>query len=410
MCKSLSKFCKQTRALYVKLCKKQKQNNNMGTLKIKNQFNSITDLITPKQNAGATTYDMVVFCHLRWEFVYQRPQHLISRFAKNFKILFIEEPIGRDGSGESGKLTIINENLHVLQPKVNVIDEIADILPEYILNKSVEIGWFYSAAFVPLLDAFDFESIVYDCMDELTLFKGAPAELLVQEKFLIANAHIVFTGGKSLYESKKTMHGNVFCFPSSVDREHFEKALNGIAIPEDVASLTKPIAGYYGVIDERIDMKLLEETAKMNPDVDFVMVGPLAKITDADLPKPGNIHYPGMRSYEELPHYLKAFSVAIMPFAMNDATKFISPTKTLEYISAGKPIISTPVKDVVRDYSHCVSIVETAEEFSTALRKILSETEPNLPRRANYCRILERTSWDNTAEKMNLLITKTAKS
>lgn len=354
-------------------------------------------------------YDMIVFCHLRWEFVYQRPQHIISRFSKNYKILLIEEPIGTHPEGHPGLLNKISDQLHVLQPCVNSISEIADILPHFLTKNTAEIGWFYSAAFVPLLEQFSFDAIVYDCMDELTLFKGAPAELITQEKFLVANANIVFTGGKSLYESKKTLHNNVYCFPSSVDQEHFASALNGIAIPEDCQRLNRPIAGYYGVIDERIDMELLEQTALMNPDVDFVIVGPLAKISENDLPKPGNIHYPGMKSYEELPGYLKAFDVAIMPFAMNEATRYISPTKTLEYMSAFKPIISTPVRDVVRDYSHCVSIVETASEFSDVLRSILKEDANDL-RIAAYSSILERTSWDNTVAKMNLLISKTAKS
>lgn len=359
------------------------------------------------KKAKAETYDMVVFCHLRWSFVYQRPQHLISRFAKTHKILFVEEPIGPDGTGRGGRLEVIHDNLHVLQPMVNSIHEIADILPEFAGNKSVDIGWFYSASFVPLLDVYDYETIVYDCMDELTLFKGAPAELLIQEKFLVANANIVFTGGKSLYESKKSLHNNVYCFPSSVDREHFAEALNSISIPDDVAHLTNPMVGYYGVIDERIDMKLLDDTAIANPDIDFVMIGPLAKITEADLPKPGNIHYPGMRSYDLLPHYLKAFRIAMMPFAMNDATKFISPTKTLEYMSAHKPIISTPVRDVVRDYAHCLDIVETPAQFTDAIKRNLEQ--PNPKRIDDFRSILDRTSWDNTAKKMNLLIAKTAR-
>ncbi len=382
----------------------------MGTIKTKNQKNLISSLLTSSNpNSATNTYDMVVFCHLRWEFVYQRPQHIISRMAKNLKVLFIEEPIGADDSGESANLLKISGNLHILQPKVGSIHEIADILPEYVSNTSIEIGWFYSASFVPLLDQFQFESIVYDCMDELTLFKGAPSELLVQEKFLIANADIIFTGGKSLYESKKQLHNNVYCFPSSVDQQHFAKALNGVSVPDDIAGIPQPIVGYYGVIDERIDLDLLNQTALLNPEVSFVMIGPLAKISESDLPKPGNIHYLGMRSYEVLPNYLKAFAVAMMPFALNDATKFISPTKTLEYMSAGKPIISTPIKDVVRDYDHCVAIVETADQFTNAIQALLHRSF-DLEMENHFSQILEKTSWNNTVEKMNLLISKTVRS
>lgn len=358
------------------------------------------------ENDNVTNYDMIVFCHLRWQFVYQRPQHLISRLAKNYKVLFVEEPIGFSPEEENTAiLTEVTAQLQVLQPKVKSIEDIANVLPKYVSNLKVPIGWFYSAAFSVLLKEKNFETVIYDCMDELSLFKGAPQELIDQEKFLISNADIVFTGGKSLYESKKEMHQNAFCFPSSVDEAHFAQALNGIEIPADIASIKAPIVGYYGVIDERIDLELLRETAAKSPEVSFVMIGPLAKIGESDLPKAKNIHYLGMKSYEELPAYLKAFDIAMMPFALNDSTKFISPTKTLEYMAAGKPIISTRIKDVVRDYSHCITLIENADQFCKAIENATMKTEKNL---LTYQEILVNTSWDATAEKMSAIIKKEA--
>lgn len=362
---------------------------------------------TSIRSQTSQSYDMVVFCHLRWDFVYQRPQHIISRMSKKMRILLIEEPVGFAPEDENtGNLIVVNDNLHVLQPRTNSIEEIKNILPQFLPTKNISIGWFYSPSFVALLPAFDFDTVIYDCMDELTLFKGAPAELLEQEKFLISNADIIFTGGKSLYESKKQLHKNVHCFPSSVDQEHFAKALNGVSIPDDIVNIPSPIVGYFGVIDERIDLDLLNDTAKMNPEVSFVMIGPLAKIGENDLPRQNNIHYLGMKSYAVLPNYLKAFSVAMMPFALNDATKFISPTKTLEYIAAGKPIISTAIKDVVRDYSHCVSIVDSPQSFSDAIDALLQSSD-KFSRDADYREILDNTSWNNTVNKMNVLISKT---
>lgn len=363
--------------------------------------------ITVNGNTKATkneryNYDMVVFCHLRWDFVYQRPQHIISRMAKHLNVLMIEEPLRRENE-QGSRLTKVTENLHVLQPNVTTIDEIASILPQYISQSNVNVGWFYSASFVPLLNYFKFDTIAYDCMDELTLFKGAPEKLLEQEKYLLAHADIVFTGGKSLYESKAKMHNNVYCFPSSVDQEHFAKALNGLAVPDDIASLQEPIVGYFGVIDERIDLNLLNETAVLKPDVTFVMIGPLAKISPDDLPRQHNIHYLGMKDYKELPGYLKAFNVAMMPFALNDATKYISPTKTLEYMAAERPIISTAIKDVVRDYRHCVEIVADAQEFCTAIDNVLTGI-PDVFMAYEYRDILKNTSWDATAEKMQHLL------
>ena len=377
--------------------------NNVQNSK-KKAFNKTTlfnDKSTPKY------YDMVVLCHLRWQFVYQRPQHIISRLSSTMKILFIEEPLPQH-TDKSGNLIVVNEMLHVLQPNVKNIESIAEILPEFIKNKTVPVGWFYSASFSPLLEQLNFETIVYDCMDELSLFKGAPEQLINQEKYLMAHADVIFTGGKSLYESKKQFHDNVHCFPSSVDQPHFAQALNGILIPDDVVNLQSPIVGYYGLIDERIDLELLHQAAIKLPNVSFVMIGPLAKIEESDLPKEPNIHYLGMKSYDELPHYLKAFDIAMMPFALNDATKYISPTKTLEYMAAGKPIISTKIKDVVRDYSRSVTLIETADEFCEAITFLFDKNDRQ-SLELEYFKILKKTSWDATANKMKSIIKSFAK-
>lgn len=350
----------------------------------------------PERNHNS--YDMIVFCHLRWEFVYQRPQHIISRMAKEYKILFIEEPWHRPDE-QGSRLSKVTETLHVLQPNTQSIEEIKQMLPQFVDLNSDLIGWFYSPSFVPLLQYFNFSTIIYDCMDELSLFKGAPAALIDHERYLMKNADIIFTGGKSLYESKSKLHNNVHCFPSSVDRAHFAKALNGLAVPEDIAAIKGPIVGYFGVIDERIELTLLAETAERKPEVSFVMIGPLAKIGEHDLPRRNNIHYLGMRDYKQLPGYIKAFDVAMMPFALNDATKYISPTKTLEYMAAHRPIISTSITDVVRDYSHCVSIIHNAEEFDAAIDISLGNFH-NVEMVAEYETILKNTSWDSTAAAM----------
>jgi glycosyltransferase involved in cell wall biosynthesis len=365
--------------------------------------NKIKDVLYTAPESSKNIYDIVVMCHLRWEFVFQRPQHIISRLSKDHKILFIEEPVKKETKGHS--LKIINGNLHVLQPNTESIAEIATILPDFLRNTKVPIGWFYSASFIPLLEKLNFDHVIYDCMDELSLFKGAPQYLIEQEKYLLAHTDIVFTGGKSLYESKKQIHNNVYCFPSSVDEDHFSTAKNGIPIPEDISNIKGPIAGYFGVIDERLDLDLLNSAALQNPDVSFVMIGPVVKITEEELPKAPNIHYLGMKPYKILPNYLKAFDIAMMPFALNDATKFISPTKTLEYMAAGKPIISTKIKDVIRDYSHCIKLVSNAGEFTEHLLDLLSKREERSLQKS-YSEVLEKTSWSNTVKSMADIIKK----
>lgn len=346
-------------------------------------------------------YDVIVFCHYRWQFVYQRPQHIIGRLATNLKVLFIEEPLLNPDSNRSGNLIVMNDNLHILQPNVQNIESIAHIIPEYVTNKSVPVGWFYSPSFSPLLKHINFQTVIYDCMEEPSLIKGDSKDAINQEKYLMSRADIIFTNGRSLYESKKQRHSNVHLFPGSVDKSHFYKASNWNTVPDDIAHIQSPIVGYYGIIDERIDFSLLHETALKLPNVSFVMIGPLMADVQ-NLPKEANIHYLDMKSYDEMPHYLKAFDIAMMPFVVSDATKYISPAKTLEYMAAGKPIISTKTGDVV-DYRICVNVIETAEEFCNAITFLLDRMD-RLSLEMEYYSILKKTSWDAVTHKMESMI------
>ena len=206
---------------------------------------------------------------------------------------------------------------------------------------------------------------VYDCMDELSAFRGAPPELVEREVELMCRANLVFTGGYSLYEAKQGRHDNIHPFPSSVEREHFKQARSGLDQPPVQAAVTGPRLGFYGVIDERMDLELLATVADTRPDWSLVLVGPVVKIAEQDLPRRANIHYMGQQSYDDLPAFLSGWDVALMPFAINESTRFISPTKTPEYLAAGRPVVSTPIRDVVRHYGELegVKIAETAEAF-----------------------------------------------
>lgn len=360
-------------------------------------------ILTPSaKTAKKPAYEMIVFSHLRWDFVYQRPQHLISRLSKTRKTLFIEEPIGKGANQSLGyEMEVVSPTLTVLKPKVDTIYDIHKILRQLGIQE-VPIAWFYSPSFMELMPFIEPKKVIYDCMDELSLFKGAPTTIKEQEQELMKAANVVFTGGRSLYESKSKQRKNVHCFPSSVDMVHFKKATDTIEIPEDLKEIQKPRIGYIGVIDERIDMNLLAKTAELMPEYSFVMIGPLAKIGEDDLAKAENIHYLGMKSYNELPNYLAGLDYTMMPFALNDATRFISPTKTLEYMAAEKPIISTAIKDVVSQYSDCVKIVDSAEQFKDAIKAIENDKQKSfLPL---YKKVLDTTSWDHTAMKISELI------
>src|SRR5690606_12984961 len=365
-------------------------------------FNDIHSNHTSENKNAAQYYDMIVFCHFRWQFVYQRPQHIIGRLSNTLKVLFIEEPLPNVLSNSSGNLIVVNDNLHVLQPNVKDVESIAGLIPEYVNNKSVPVGWFYSALFSPLLEKINFQTVVYDCMDEPSITGGDSQYLINQEKKLMAHADVVFTNGKSLYQSKKQAHSNVYLFPGSVDKSHFSKAWNGNTVPEDIAHIQSPIVGYYGIIDERIDFSLLHQTALRLPNVSFVMIGPFLT-EEYNLIKEANIHFLGMKPYDEIPHYLKTFDIAMMPFALNDTTKYISPAKTLEYMAAGKPIISTKTPDVANDYRICVNLIDTVDDFCNAITFLLDKMD-RLSLEMEYYSILKKTSWDATTDKMESLV------
>src|SRR4029079_1786130 len=269
------------------------------------------------------------------------------------------------------------------------------------------IAWYYTPMMLPFSRHIEADVTVFDAMDELSKFKFAPAKLLDLEQELIDRSDIVFTGGSSLYEAKKDRHHSVHCFPSSVDRTHFMKARARQFEPGDQEALPRPRLGFYGVIDERFDIDLLDKVAAMRPNWSFVMVGPVVKISEEDLPKRPNICYLGGKTYDKLPAYLSGWDIALMPFAMNESTQFISPTKTPEYLAGGKPVVSTPIKDVVRHYGHLqgVKIASTAEEFVKACDEALELSKnPESGWLAEADLMLSASSWNTTQARMAGLI------
>ncbi|MDQ2821340.1 MAG: glycosyltransferase [Pseudomonadota bacterium] len=362
---------------------------------------------------------IVVFCHLRWDFVFQRPQHLLTRLARHFNILVVEEPVHHDGA-DFLKKTVVAENITICQPHTTCTewgfhdDQISHLQP--LLTGLVPDGvrpivWFYTPMALPLLQGLDPSLVVYDCMDELSAFKNPPKQLLQRESALLGMADVVFTGGPSLYEAKRTRHHNTFCFPSSVDAAHFGQSLDrSISAPQQ-AGLPRPRLGFYGVIDERFDIEMLGAIATARPEWQLVMVGPVVKIDPANLPRNPNIHYMGQAGYAELPAYLAGWDVCLMPFAINESTKFISPTKVLEYMAAELPIVSTPVNDVKVPYGHVVAIADTAEAFIAACDAALAMTPEQTANMVAIERdIVANTSWDKTASAMQDILLNTQRA
>jgi glycosyltransferase involved in cell wall biosynthesis len=266
------------------------------------------------------------------------------------------------------------------------------------------VQWFYTPMPAPaMLGAFDEAVVVYDCMDELAQFRFAPPELVPRERFLLARADVVFTGGRALADSKRRYHDNVHFFGCGVDASHFATAReSGTPVPPALASLTKPVMGYIGVIDERLDYALLAHLAENLPEASLAMVGPVVKVDPRDLPRCDNIHYLGQQHYRDLPTFMKGFDVCLMPFALNKATEFINPTKTLEYMASGKPIVSTPVADVVSNFVPIVQVAETAADYVEAVRSALGPDDP--ARRRLGIEKAEQSSWEFITGEMSRLM------
>ncbi|HEU4405047.1 MAG TPA: glycosyltransferase family 1 protein, partial [Polyangiaceae bacterium] len=303
-------------------------------------------------------YDLICLSHLRWDFVYQRPQHLLSRCARERRVFFVEEPV-RDEGPPRLEVDERPGGVRVCVPKLppGAGEAEAERLQSAMLRELVRaadvrdhVAWYYTPMATAFTGALRPLATVYDCMDELSAFRGAPPALVTRERELLRLADLVFTGGHSLYEAKRGAHPSVYAFPSSVEVEHFAKARARQADPDDQAPLPRPRLGFFGVLDERMDLALLEGVARARPDWQLVLVGPVVKIDEAALPRRPNLHYLGPKGYPELPRYIAGWDVALMPFAQNESTRFISPTKTPEYLAAGRPVVSTPIRDVVRPY------------------------------------------------------------
>ncbi|HWI83248.1 glycosyltransferase [Ramlibacter sp.] len=355
---------------------------------------------------------LVVFSHLRWNFVYQRPQHLLSRLAQRWRVIFIEEPVLKAGHNGLERFEPA-ANVQVWRPHVTgdapgFHDDHLPALQRMVSDAMTEDAvtdywvWFYTPMALPLATDLSPRGVVYDCMDELTLFRHAPRQLVQRENALFKMADLVFTGGPSLYAAKRHRHPSVHCFPSSVDAKHFSQARGEHPLLADIA---RPRLGYCGVIDERLNMDLIDGMAQRHPEWQIVMVGPVVKIDAASLPQRPNIHWLGQQSYEDLPALISGWDVCLLPFALNDATRFISPTKTLEYMACGRPSVSTSIKDVVEPYGHLVSIADTPEDYTAACEAVLARTgEEQAAHAAALSKIVARTSWDATAQAMGELI------
>ena len=357
---------------------------------------------------------LIVYCHLRWNFVYQRPQHLLSRLARSYPVVFIEEPMCCDGEAWLERSSPA-PGIEVLRPHTPVgapgfhddqLSVLEPMIASWLESEGIvdTMAWFYTPMALPLLNGLTPRAVIYDCMDELSAFRNAPRQMRQRETALLKRADLVLTGGPSLYEAKRHQHDRVMCLPSAVDAAHYAPA-NALAHGERVrraAELQVNAAarglGFFGVIDERLDIELVAALADADPTWQIVMVGPVVKIDPARLPQRPNLHWLGQQPYELLPQLVASWSVCLMPFALNESTRFISPTKTLEYMAAGKPVVSTPIHDVSVMFGELVAIAADTPSFIAACRVALAEDEAaRAGREQAMAACVARHGWDETA-------------
>jgi glycosyltransferase involved in cell wall biosynthesis len=368
---------------------------------------------TPHNTHG---YPILVHSHLRWDWVWQRPQQFLSRLSARHPVLFVEEPVpAARGAKPRPRLRNVRglPNLAILQPELpthlrkraSIDDALFNLVAEVLASPFGRgfrrpVQWFYNPMSVmPFAGRFDARAVVYDCMDQLSQFRGAPPELVQRERMLLTLADVVFAGGPKIHEAKSAMNSNCHCFGCGVDVAHFGKArLETTPILEEIAALPGPRVGYFGVIDERLDYDLLAGLADTHPEWSVVMIGPWTKIDPVLLPQRANLHWLGARDYDQLPSAVKGLDVCLMPFALNEATEFINPTKALEYMATGRPIVSTAVEDVARQFSNVVYVANSCESFVAACERVLLSRD--VDRLHGGLDLARRNSWESIVAKL----------
>jgi glycosyltransferase involved in cell wall biosynthesis len=369
--------------------------------------------------ASAEDYSLIVHCHLCWDWVWQRPQQFLSRLSARHRILFVETvgpdpqlaaPYARFREAEGfPNITLLriqfptgqwSDGRFVDRERRRLVQEAlkSELLAGQFQNP---VQWFYDPMAVAAFGGrMDEAATVYDCMDELSKFKGAPPVIVERERKLLALADVVFTGGRKMFEAKSRFNANCHFYGCGVDVNHFGKARDeSTRVPDDLAHLKKPVLGYFGVVDERMDYELVAKLADANPDWSVAIIGPAIKVDPGQFPQRPNLHWLGGRDYQALPACCKGFDVCLMPFAMNEHTEFINPTKSLEYMATARPIVSSAVPDVISNFGSVVKIARSHDEFIAHCRQAAASPDREAIERG--LKMASENSWESIVNRLD---------
>jgi UDP-galactopyranose mutase len=366
-------------------------------------------------SSDAPPLPIICFSHFPWGFAWQRPQHLLTRLSEHHPVFYVEEPQVHTGYRKPELTVSHHDGVTILSPTLphgtqgygSANNAAVRLLLETFFNRELSgwdvVAWYYTPLAVGTLpQTLRPVATVFDEMEDLSNLRTVSKEIRDQERLLMQMADLVFCAGPSLHDARKYRHPRAFSFPSGVDVDHFRR---DSPTQPDTASSATSVIGYYGVLDERIDFELVGGIADLRPDWSIVMIGPVARIFEKQLAHRPNIHYPGMRRYSELPEDLANFDAAMLPYALNQVTRSITPAKTLEYLAGGKPVVSTPITDVIELYGDVVEIASTPQEFVDAIETLRNESPPARSRREERVQaVLAEHNWDVIADRMRQLI------
>jgi GT2 family glycosyltransferase/2-polyprenyl-3-methyl-5-hydroxy-6-metoxy-1,4-benzoquinol methylase len=366
-------------------------------------------------------FDIVCLPIIEWHTRYQRPQQILTRFAADgHRVFYIApetlvggynsiaevdislEPLGRNVALVKAlshtQLSIYRNklegrNLEYLFRAIELLKDRYDIANGVCL---VQLPFWMPLAF-QLREAFGWK-IVYDCMDEHTGFSNNTNDMLQFEERLIRQSDLVVATARLLHEKVQQIASQSLLVPNAADFDHFNQRPAGLPL----SSLPKPVIGYYGAIAEWFDMELIRVAVRAHPEWTFVLIGDTSEADDyTDLERASNVYFLGEKPYASLPSYLHSFDVCCIPFKLSSLTNSTNPVKFYEYISAGKPVVSVRLPELL-PYEPNVYLADDPEDFVRKLERALGEDGPEL--REARLALARRNTWEMRYQKMGQAI------